>query len=61
MRNIIIIALDGIDPSDYPDFVDAYISEAFNKDTQEYLTDQELDTLNEDFDLIYAAVLDHLF
>lgn len=38
--------VDGIDPKDYPDFVDAFIVYAEWSDGVE-LTDEELDTLND--------------
>ena len=36
------IEIEGVDPSDYPDFCDAFISSATWKDTGEDLTDDEL-------------------
>jgi hypothetical protein len=40
------IEVDGVDPKDYPDFCDAYVSYACWKNGQE-LTDLELDQLND--------------
>jgi len=53
------IDLDGIDTRDYPDFCDAYICYA-EKDGRP-LTEDELDRLNEDRDLVYDCVIDKLF
>lgn len=42
------LEIDGVDPRDYPDFCDAYISYAtFEDGTQ--LTDDEMDELNEKY------------
>lgn len=41
------IEVDGVDSSDYPDFVDAYASYAVWKDNGEELTDDELDDLTD--------------
>lgn len=53
------VEVDGIDTSDYPDFCDAFISYA-EYDGRE-MTDEELDTLNEDGDFVYSAVESHLY
>ena len=53
------IEVDGVDPRDYPDFCDAYISYAEYTDGTA-LTEDEIDTLNEDHsDIIYEAVVEH--
>jgi hypothetical protein len=56
--------VDGIDTRDYPDFCDAYIETASviekNGEWRE-ATDAELDELNEDGDLVYACVENHLY
>ena len=43
MKNI---KLDGVDPGDYPDFVDAFVSYCEHDDGTPY-TDDELDELND--------------
>ena len=53
------VEVDGIDMSDYPDFCDSFISYA-EYDGRE-MTDEELDTLNEDSDFVYSAVESHLY
>ena len=58
-KNLGDIELDGVDPSDYPDFCDAFISYAAYDDRP--LTDEELDELNEDSDFIHEKVLEELF
>jgi predicted neuraminidase len=56
-------AVDGIDTKDYPDFCDAYIMEAsvYQNGTWREATEDELDELNEDSDLVYKCVEDYLF
>lgn len=46
-RKVIDAFVEGADPSDHPDYCDAYFSEAFYEDTGERLTDEELDQLAE--------------
>lgn len=55
-REVVDLRIEGIDMRDYPDFCDAFISEAFYADTGEPLTDDDLDTLNDDSDLVYSLV-----
>ncbi len=56
MRPITDIEMDGIDGADYPDFADAYISDATWADTGEALTEEELEKLNENGDFVYEQV-----
>ncbi len=60
MRKLDDYRIDGIDHSDYPDFVDAFISWATWDDGTE-LTDDELDKINEDGALVHQLVWEHLF
>ena len=55
--------VDGIDTRDYPDFCDAYICDASVIENGEWrdATDDEIDELNEDGDLVYACVENHLY
>lgn len=53
------IEFDGIDGSDFPDFVDAYIIRATYEG--QYLTDDELDTLNQDSGFVYEALMNYLY
>ena len=57
------IEVDGIDTRDYPDFCDAYISDASVKENGEWrdATEEELDELNEDCDLVYSCVENYLY
>ena len=50
--------VDGIDTRDYPDFCDAYIETASVNENGECrdATDDELDELNDDGDLVYSCV-----
>ena len=55
--------VSNVNMDDSPDFVDAYISEAFmrtNHGTRE-LTEEELDKLNENGEYVYQKVMEHLF
>lgn len=53
------VEVEGIDMGDYPDFCDSFISYA-EYDGRE-MTDEELDTLNDDSDFVYEAVQNHLY
>ena len=48
-----------IDTSDYPDFVDSYISAA-DYDGRP-MTDAELDVLNDDSSFVYEQVLERIY
>jgi len=55
------LEVDGIDHHDYPDYVDAFIVEAYVKDkNDEYVlaNDAELDWINEHTDVVYQRVMD---
>ena len=52
------VVLDGIHHWDYPDYCDAFIDSA-DYDGRE-MTDEELDELNEDYELIHELVWDNL-
>lgn len=60
-RFVVDIEVDGIDTRDAPDFCDAYISDAYWFDTDEPLSEDELEELNEDTTLIYERVLQQLY
>tara|TARA_B110000503_G_scaffold47549_1_gene77481 strand:+ start:361 stop:552 length:192 start_codon:yes stop_codon:yes gene_type:complete len=53
------VEVDGIDTIDYPDFVDAFISYATYNGIE--MTDEQLDTLNDDKDFVYESVQKHLY
>lgn len=53
------VEVDGIDTNDYPDFCDAYIASATYKGRE--MTDEELDTLNEDNSYVYDKVTDNIY
>jgi hypothetical protein len=53
------IEISGIDTNDYPDFCDAYISNADYDGVP--MTDEQLEELNQDGDFVYNAVMDKLF
>ena len=54
------VVFDGIDTRDAPDFCDAFICEAFHPDGRPY-TEEELDALNDDRDLVYDLLMDYLY
>lgn len=53
------IQVDGVDKNDYPDFCDAYISNADYKGLE--MTDDQLEQINKDSDFVYQAVINQLF
>ena len=53
------VVFEDIDYNDYPDFCDCFISSAKYHDLE--LTDKLLDKLNEDRDLVYELLMDHLY
>ena len=63
MKTFYDYELDGIDTKDYPDFVDAFISNAKvrNDYGERDANDDELDALNNDRDLVYNLVINSLF
>ena len=46
-RKVVDVEVDGVDTRDYPDFCDAYFSNAVYEDTGEELTDEELEQLQD--------------
>jgi hypothetical protein len=60
-RQLADVEVDDVDTRDYPDFCDAFISNARWADTGDQLTDAEIDQVNEDRDLVYDAVHRHVF
>ena len=53
------VEVEGIDTADYPDFCDAFIASADYNGRE--MTDEELDTLNDDSDFVYSSVQTHLY
>lgn len=53
------IEVDGIDYRDYPDFCDSYISDMEVKDSGEWrkATEEELDEINENSEVVYKHVM----
>ena len=58
-KKITNVVLDGIDSDDYPDFCDTYIVSADYDG--EPMSDDQIDKLNEDSDLIYTKIEEFLF
>ena len=53
------IEVDGIDTNDYPDFCDAFIVSADYEGKA--MTDEQIDTLNEDYSFVHDCVYNQLF
>ena len=58
-KKITNVVLDGLDLEDYPDFCDAFIVSADYDG--EPMTDDQIDKLNEDSDLVYTKIEEFLF
>lgn len=58
LSDIEIVNIGGIDPNDYPDFVDAYIESAVYDGT--FLTETQLDELNENREFVLDKVMEWL-
>jgi hypothetical protein len=59
LKKVSNIEFDGIDPSDYPDFVDAHIISADYNGRP--MTDDEIEELNQHSDFVYDALMDYLY
>ena len=53
------VEIDGIDPSDYPDFCDAYICGAMYDG--EEMTNEQLEIINQDSSFVYEHVIKVVF
>lgn len=53
------IEVDGIDTRDYPDFCDAYISNATYNSVD--MSDEQLENINNDREFVYEQVLNRLY
>lgn len=53
------VEFDGIDSRDYPDFCDAYVLSADYDG--EPMTDEQLEELSQDGDLVYSLLMDYLY
>ena len=53
------IEFEDVDPKDFPDFCDAFISSATYKGRK--MTEEELDKLNDDSDFVYDKLIDYLY
>lgn len=56
LSKITNIHIDGVDNTDYPDFSDAYISDADYNGVP--MTEEQLDELNEEKDFIYKVIFE---
>lgn len=50
------VQISGLDINDYPDFVDAYIE--FADYNGEPMTEEQLNSINEDSDYVYAHIVE---
>lgn len=55
-RKVVDIEIDGVDTRDYPDFCDAYFSDAYWDDTGAQLTDDEINELTD----LYPEVVNEM-
>ncbi len=53
------IEVEGVDLNDYPDFSDAYISNADYEGEQ--MTNEQIEQINQDSEFVYNSVLNYLF
>jgi len=53
------VTFEGVDHRDHPDYCNAFIASA--EYDGRYLSDEELDELNEDTDLLYELLIDNLY
>jgi len=53
------VEVDGIDTRDYPDFVDAFISNCTYKGRE--ATEKELERINENSDFVYSCIEGRLY
>lgn len=56
--------VDGIDTNDYPDFCDAYVCSAtavLEDGSMREATEDELEELTQDSDLVYSLILERLY
>lgn len=61
VKRIVDVEFDNIDYNDYPDFCDAYVSQAYWDDGRE-LTAEELDILNvEHSEYVYELLMKDLY
>lgn len=59
MKTYTNIQFDGIDHKDAPDYCDAHIVSADKNG--EPMTEEEIEQLNEDSDLVYELLMDYLY
>ncbi|WP_299523562.1 hypothetical protein [uncultured Lutibacter sp.] len=60
LKKLTDLEFDGIDMNDYPDFVDAFLSNAYYIDRD--LTDEELDYINDnEYEFVNENAYDSLF
>jgi hypothetical protein len=53
------IEFDGIDHRDYPDYCDAYIASADYDGVE--MTDEQIESLNQDGDYVYDQLMERIF
>jgi len=59
LKEVSDIEFEDVDPKDFPDFCDAFISSAAYKGRK--MTEEELDKLNDDSDFVYDKLIDYLY
>ena len=60
LKDVVITDFDGVDGKDFPDFCDAFASEATYGERK--MTEKELDLLNDEYsEFVYEKLMDHIF
>ncbi len=60
LKDIDELEFEGIDLSDCPDYVDAFIVSGWHKKENRALTDDELDWVNDQSDFVYERAVQHI-
>jgi hypothetical protein len=60
-RRLTAVTVQDIDFKDYPDFCDAFIESAVWEDTSEDLTEDELEQVNQDGQLVWDATMSVIY
>jgi UDP-N-acetylmuramyl tripeptide synthase len=58
LKDLTSVEIEGIDPTDHPEYGDAFVAKAVWFDRE--LTDEELEIVNDDNDFVYKHTMNHL-
>ncbi len=59
LSKVVVLSFGGVDRSDSPDYCDAYIEEALYEGRE--LSEEEIESLNEDHLFVHERLMDFLF